>query len=235
MNEWLRNTASTYLALSYIRTRQFPVPFPDTFRKVLGSKSMTASRAHCEASGWSVWKRSFTMGAVSSHHFTPTGKWFSTGYWREQVKQQAYSSSLFVLWHRGVYPAPQRHGSLLWAVARSHGGGRGTAAYWHPRCCPLNTLGERKAGSLLGWHESAAHLQWAAGIFRLAAFFVLYVWHFHIIHFGVSFTLFTFMPINLNKLSSSRTVKDRTYCIKTQVIICIRRHPSSQAVLIHCS
>ncbi|TNN82057.1 hypothetical protein EYF80_007703 [Liparis tanakae] len=36
-------------------------------------------------------------------------------------------------------PTPQRHGSELRAVAPSHGGGQGTAAYWHPRCCPLNT------------------------------------------------------------------------------------------------
>lgn len=109
--------------------------------------------------------------------------------WWEQVKQQAYSSSLFVLWHCGVYSAPQRHGSELRAVARSHGGGQGTAAYWHPRCCPLNTLGERKAGSLLGWHyfflshESAAHSQREAGVFCLAAFFVcLTVWC-HLVYF----------------------------------------------------
>lgn len=38
----------------------------------------------------------------------------------------------------------------MWAVARSHGGGQGTAAHWHPPGCPLHTLGEGKAGSLLG-------------------------------------------------------------------------------------
>lgn len=176
MNEWLRNTASSYLALSYNRTRQFPVSFQTDFEK-------------CSVVSRWQWIRLITRLQVkvelhcgccscSSCHFTPTVKWFSTGYWWGQVKQQAYSSSLFVLWLHDVYPAPQRHGSLLWAVAWSHGGGQGLAAYWHPRCCPLNTLGERKAGSLLGWHcfeswESSSFTEGSrSGIFWLAAFFV---------------------------------------------------------------
>lgn len=214
MNEWLRNTARSYLALSYIRSKQFPVPFPDRFRKVLSSKLMTVGRGSLRGVRLISVKVELHYGCCycySSHHFTPTGKWFSTGYWREQVKQQAYSSSLFVLWHRGVYPAPQRHGSLLWAVARSHGGGQGMAAYWHPRCCPLNTLGERKAGSLLGWHyfesweRSLIYWEQQAYFGRLLS---LCVWCFHIL--GVSFPLFTLMPVNPNKLSSSWTIKARS-------------------------
>ncbi len=131
----------------------------------------------------------------SSHHFTPTGKWFSTGYWRKQVKQRAYSSSLFVLWHHGVYPAPQRQGSLLWAVAGSHGGGQGMAAHWHPHCCPLNTLGERKAGSLL----SLLSLFWVMRVQLICsgqqAYFCnllsLCLWHFIIGFLWVLFLLFT--------------------------------------------
>lgn len=146
-----------------------------------------------------------------SHHFTPTGKWFSTGYWREQVKQQAYSSSLFVLWHHGVYPAPQRHGSLLWAVAQSHGGGQGMAAYWHPHSCPLNTLGERKAGSLLGWQyfESWKCSSFAEDSRHILAFFAFL--YFHMIHIWLSIQLFTLMPYKGFYSNWSWTGKDRTY------------------------
>lgn len=72
-------------------------------------------------------------------------KWLLAGYWQEDVKQQIYSSGVFVLRGRGVYTSPQRHGSLLWAVAGSHGGGQGTDAYQHP---PAALFAHRQKGML---------------------------------------------------------------------------------------
>lgn len=132
-----------------------------------------------------MWKLHCVFGAglcCSSIHFAPTGKWFSAGYWQEQVKQHPYSSSVFVLWHHGVYPAPQRHDSLLWAVAQSHGGGQSMAPCWHPHCCPLSSLSERKPESSFGWHSIwIMRLQKAMGIlwFLFLVFSSLTLFSFH--------------------------------------------------------
>lgn len=112
--------------------RQFPPP---------------SSSSQGIAEEWDEFLRGFRL--IRSHHFTPTAKWLLTGYWQEDVKQQIYSSGVFVLCGRGVYTSPQRHDSLLWAVAGSHGGGQGTDTYWHPPHCPLHTQGEGNAGSFL--------------------------------------------------------------------------------------
>lgn len=183
MNEWLRNTARSYLALSYIWTRLFPVPLPDRFRKVICSDSMTVgsglmARPHvdlCESGSFAV---GAAVEAPTTSHPQGSGSQLVIGW--SKSNNTAYSNSLFVLWHRGVYPAPQRHGSLLWAVARSRSGGQGTAARSHPHCCPLNTLGERKAGTILS-HERAVHLERAAGVFWLAVFFVRLTFPYHLL------------------------------------------------------
>lgn len=175
---------------------------------------MTVGRANYEASGRSVWKVSCAMGAAAAaapntSHPQGSGSQLVIG----GSRSKHIPVSLFVLWHRGVYPAPQRHSSLLWAVARSHGGGQGMAAYWHPHCCPLNTLGERKGGSLLGWHcfESWECSSFAEGSGYVMAGCFLCIADIFIssAHERPSRYLPWSREMFLNKLSSSRTARGR--------------------------